>query len=305
MNFLINLSLVLAHTVVLEQRENDPHNIYRNGGDPPPTPVGESTSQQLQAYVQNLPALANATAASMTPLALAQQKATNATAPQQAALQTQLFGQYGPQLSAIGDTINANSANANAASNVQLLQGAGGQAAEEADKLQRQLDPEYYATRALAGQKTNDLLNSINLNGLSGSERAEVERSNNQSDASRGLLNAPSQIATVNNAMQFGSALNNKRNSLEQALGTATSFLPSSQGPVSGFQTATGKPANSGTTSPTTFGQSNGGADTATSLGTSLLGGINSTANNAANISANRRDTLDRVNGSFSSLPNC
>lgn len=305
MNFLLNLSLVLAHTVVLEQRESDPHNLYRNGGDPPPTSVGESTSQQLQAYIQNLPALANATGAAMTPLAQAQQNATNATAPQQAALQTQLFGQYGPQLAAIGDTINANSASSNAASNVNLLNGSGGQAAMAADKLQRQLDPEYYATRALAGQKQQDLLNSIDLNGLSGSERAEVERSNNQSDASRGLLNAPSQTATVNNAMSFGNALNVKRNSLEQALSSATSFLPSSQGPVNGFQTATGKPSNSGTTSPTTFGNPNGGADTATSLGTSLLGGINSTATNNANISANRRDTLDRVNGTFSSLPNC
>jgi hypothetical protein len=276
--------------------------------DPQPIPTQESTNQQLQAYIQNMPGLISSTSAGAVPLAEAQQAATDATAPQQAALEQQLLAQYGPQLSSIGNTITAQSNEQQAQNNTALMQGAGGQEANAAQALQEQLDPQYYATRAAAGNQIQNLLGSINLGGLTGSEAAQVERANNQSDAQRGIANSPSQTATVSNAMNFGTALQAKQNNLENALSSATSFMNQSQGPINGFQVATGQSPSSGATTPTSFGGGSTGANAASganSLGQSLLGGINSTATNNANITANRRDVLDRINGSVSSLPSC
>ena len=264
--------------------------------DPGPNAAGtgESMNSQLQAITQNMPALTAASSSSILPLAQAQQAAQNVTAPQQAALNTSLYQQYAPQLAATGNQITAQ----NAAANANLVAGAGGQAALNAETLQKQLDPEYYATRAAAGSQIQNLLGQFNLNGgLSGSETAAVERSNAQQDASRGINNTPSQTATVSNAMNFGSALAGKQQRLEQALGTATSFLPSSQGAINGFQTATGAPTNSGSITPTTFGQGTASqaSGDANTLATSILGAANSTANNSQNINANRNSALTNI----------
>ncbi len=305
--FLFNLSLVLGHSVVYELKSIlSPYGIVddaRNGGDPPAPTVGQSTNEQLQAYIQNLPNLAQTTSSQVLPTEQALQNASNVISPQQQQQALDLFSQYAPQFNQIGNTINAQNAQAQASSDLGVLQGPGQQLLSATDQAQRQLDPEYYATRTKTANSLSDLLGSINLNGLSGSERAEVERANAQSDASRGLANTPSQTATVSNAMNFGSALNTKRSQLANAIGAATNFLPSSQGSVSAFQVATGKPSSNPGATQFSGPASNLGSQ-AFSLGNNLLGNINQTALNSANINANRRDTLDRVNGTLSSLPN-
>lgn len=279
------------------------------GGDSPTAPVGESTAAQLQAYMQYLPGLMSSTAGATLPTGQTLQDANKVLAPQQEQLLTDLFGKYGPQLSSIGDTINSNTAKANLASNKDLMSGSNATALLDAtNAAQRKLDPEYYKIREAAGGQIGNLLGSIDLSGLSGSERAEVERSNNQQDQSRGLLNTPSQTATTQNAMQFGNALNVKRGVLGNALGTATNFLNSSQGPVNALQTVTGASSGQPNAGTGQFQNPNSSANSAlntvTNMGGGLLSGINTTQNNITGINSNLRDSLDRTTGVLGSLPN-
>ena len=57
--FEYNLIVCLTHTIYLEHRA--PKEIliddYRNGADKPAPTTGESTAQQMQAYIQYLPSL--------------------------------------------------------------------------------------------------------------------------------------------------------------------------------------------------------------------------------------------------------
>lgn len=310
MNFEFNLSLVLGHTLLSEVRSNySPNGVVDdavNGGDPAAPTVGESTAQQLQALTANLPGLMQSVGGNILPYEQQLQTAQNTIAPQQAQLNADLFAKYGSQLNDIGNQLASSTALSQAKSTADVLNGPGQAALSAADAAQRKLDPEYYATRSLESGKIGDLLNSIDLNGLSGSERAEVERSNAQQDASRGIANSPSQTATVNNAMNFGSALQNKRNALSQAISTATGFLPNAQGPINAVATTTGKSSNNaGVSQFSGVGTSQTGqlGGATNSLASGLLGNVNNTATSSADINANRRDSLDRVTGVLGSLP--
>lgn len=275
-------------------------------GDPSATPVGQSTAQQMQAYIQNLPALLQTTANSTLPVGQTTQNAQNVLSPQQQQLQSQLFSQYAPGLYNTGNTLNNITNTGGVANASNLLNGQGGQLVNQAISADQTANPEYYATRAATGSAINNLLGSINLNGLSGSERSEVERSLNQQNARGGNINVPSATNTVQNAMTYGSALQTKRNALSSAIQTATSFLPSSQSGVNSFAIGTGQSTAQNNPGQSQFlgigDNANNASSTNSSLGNSLLGGINSTANNAANIDANRRDALDRFNQTWSSV---
>lgn len=274
--------------------------------DPPAQGTQESTATQLQALTTGLPGLMSVINSQLSPTAQAAQNASNLTDPQAAALQAKILAKYGPSATATGSALANQAGLANTATNAAIQAGPGQQLLDTLQGQQQKLDPEYYATRAAAGSQVNNLLGSIDLSGLSGSERSEVERSNNQQDASRGLLNTPSQTATVNNAMNFGSALQAKRNALSQALGTATSFLSGAQGPINAQSAVAGQP-NQGNIGLSQFGSSANSGQTAASnvsgTSNSLLGAINSTDTNNANINANRRSSLDMVNSTLSSLP--
>lgn len=311
-SFELNLSIVLSHSIVWETKQLwSPNGVVddaRGDGDPAAKPVGESTDAQMQAYIKNLPALLNTTANQTLPVGQTTQNAQNTLAPQQQQLLSDLFSKYAPGLYKTGDELNQQESSAGIAQALKNLQGGGGQLSQAAIDADKAANPEYYSTRAAAGSKLNDLLGSIDINGLSGSERSEVERSNAQQDAQRGIANTPSQTATVQNAMQFGSALQAKRNALSNAISTATSFLPSSKSGVDAFAVGTGAATapqgNAGAGQFLGIGNNaNSASGTNASLGNSLLGGINATSNNAANIDANRRNSLDMTNSTLSSLP--
>ena len=70
------------------------------------------------------------------------------------------------------------------------------------------------------------------MGGLSGAERAEVERMNARRNLQRGQAGGGGNLTAIENAMQFGSALDRKRAALGNALQTATNFMAGSR---SGF----------------------------------------------------------------------
>lgn len=181
----------------------------------------------------------------------------------------------------------ANLANSQAQSTANLLAGPGANAAGAANNLVSQYDP----TVASTNNQANNLVNSINLNGLSGGEQAATERSLNQSNYATGNLGLDNATNAVANAMNFGNALQAKRTALGSALNTATGVTTANNNVFNPVTTAT----NSGNTS-TNFGlgtfnptQANSTTGTATSFGTSLgnqLTGIGSSQTSSGSSSA-------------------
>jgi len=261
-----------------------------------PPDVSHSTADQLQALIQYLPGLSKVFNEQLLPTEQANLATQQAIAPGQQALDTQLYGTYGPQIAKISSDIAAQQTTRDAST----LAGPGQDLARAAVSAQQIADPEYYRTRALLGQKTNDLLNSIDVNGLSGSERAEVERRLNQEAQQGGSPDISSGIKTAQNAVTFGSALQSKRNALGQAIGEATNFLPTAKSGVDVFQQVTGRPSLGPAAAQPTSAKPVG--STASNLTSQLFGNIGDTQAQTQDLMAARKTTDQRVNAAIGSF---
>lgn len=265
------------------------------GSDAPAPTATESTAEMMRAYTAGLPDLLNVTSQNILPVEKAMLEASQAVSPGYTKLQTDLYGTYGPELTRIGSELNRQNEMAQIATDTGALAEANkaGGLLDQAKAGQEKLDPEYYTSRALASSKLGDLLNSIDVNGLSGSERAEVSRSLARDNAATGNTD-PSSLSTVSNAMTFGSALDKKRNSLMNALNTASQLAPTFKSGQDAFQMTTGRSGSANTGTGQFVGNTQTGG-TATAMGNSLLGQVGQANSNAMNINANRRDTLDKA----------
>ena len=72
-------------------------------------------------------------------------------------------------------------------------------------------DQPWVQTRDAGAQKLQELLGGINMSGLSGGERAEIERMNARRNLQRGSAGGGGNLTGIENAMQFGSAMDRKR----------------------------------------------------------------------------------------------
>jgi hypothetical protein len=142
------------------------------------------------------------------------------------------LNQYAPGYQQAG----ANLAQMQAGSSADLIQGQGGRAALSANALNNYINPAQAASNSQAA----NLVNSINLNGLSGGEQSAVERSLNQSNYATGNLGVDNATNAVSNAMNFGNALQAKRAALGSALGAATGVAQSQNNILNGGQFALG-----------------------------------------------------------------
>ena len=102
-------------------------------------------------------------------------------------------------------------------------------------------DQPWMDTRDLGAQKLQELLGSINMSGLSGGERAEIERMNARRNLQRGSAGGGGNLTGIENAMQFGSALDRKRAALGNALQTATNFMAGSRSGYDPVQATLGR----------------------------------------------------------------
>lgn len=166
----------------------------------------ETTDQILSAYATHIPNILRATSSQSVPLAQADLEAARAVAPGYTAL----------------NASNTEEQNRIAAG---MLAGSGGDVAVAAKALDDRVNPEYAAIREKAATQTGNLLNSINLEGLSGGERAEVERSLNKSNYATGTLGLDNATTAVSNAMQFGDRLSQKRAELGNIVNNAAGFM--------------------------------------------------------------------------------
>lgn len=232
------------------------------------------TPQQLiDTYNQNLPQTLGITAAQAAPTAASIAGAAAGANPIYTASGLQQLNQYAPAYQQAG----ANLATQQAQTTTGLLQGAGGQAAQAAGALSNSLNP---AQQAANTQATN-LVNSINLNGLSGGEQAATERSLNQSNYATGNLGLDNATNAVSNAMNFGNALQAKRTALGSALGTATGVASNQNQFVNPVGTATAAGNTSSNFGLGTFApnQGNSTANSALTFGQSIFA---PTASNAS-----------------------
>ena len=223
-----------------------------------PTPsVQETTEKALRAYKDNYPEYA----------AMLRQEAGKELArqqelyPEQLKLAQQQLGAakaFVPQYGQLASDEAYREAMSEAGKQVDVLRGPGGQLIDEAFAKSQQVDPEFYGRRAQTGAMLGDLLRSFAAPGtvsadnpfgtftgeLSGSERAEIERSLAQNRARSGSMGGPMAMSdVVSNAMMFGQGVQNRRDALGRALGQATSFLPAARSGFDPFQVAMGRPS--------------------------------------------------------------
>ena len=245
----------------------------------------------LQAITGSTPALAQSTLAG-----------AQGVSPGYNQLLTNLYQQFAPQLAKTGSQVENISRTGAANTDVNILGGAGGAAAKQGEALNRQFNPEFYKTRSAASGKLGELLSSINL----GNANPEAERLVGQESARTGNLASPSATGTVANALSFGNELQKRRNALGQALGTASGFLPASQSQF-GQNIALGsigRPATNTGLNQFAGVQGAGLGTQAQGLASGIYSGNLGAAQNTANIEANRRDILDRVQESAAVSPN-
>ena len=223
-----------------------------------PTPsVQETTEKALRAYKDNYPEYA----------AMLRQEAGKELARQQELYPEQLklaqqqlaaAKAFVPQYGQLASDEALREAMEEAGKQVDVLRGPGGQLIDEAFAKSQQVDPEFYGRRAQTGAMLGDLLRSFAAPGtvsadnpfgtftgeLSGSERAEIERSLAQNRARSGSMGGPMAMSdVVSNAMMFGQGVQNRRAALGRALGQATSFLPAARSGFDPFQVAMGRPS--------------------------------------------------------------
>ena len=185
---------------------------------------------------------------------------------------SQLAG-YAPGYAQVGNNLSQQQAGNTA----QLLAGNGGVASLEAAGLSNILNP---AQAASNGQAAN-LVNSINLNGLSGGEQSAVDRSLSQSNYATGNLGLDNATTAVSNAMNFGNALQAKRTALGSALGAAGGVAANQNTFAQPVQTA----LNAGNTSGN-FGLSTFNPTQANQFATTPFSFASSFGNQLAGVSA-------------------
>lgn len=261
-----------------------------------PTAV-ESTHESLQALSQYFPGLMAAYQQQIAPTEQAKLSASQQVSPQYAALLNQLYQNYAPGLAKTGSDIEQQNRLAQAATDASILKGPGADLARTYSGIDKELNPEYYKTRAAASDKLGQLLSSIDLN----KPDVEAERLIGQENARTGNLGNTSNTNTVGNALQFGQAKATRQNALSNAIGQATQFLqPSSNASFNPATTILNRPTSN--TGLSQFGGVTPSGNEAFASGNNFLNTIGGFQNQASQINANRRDVLDRLNETTSSL---
>jgi len=237
--------------------------------------VGGFSQGLAQQYASTLPTILNATSAGQGAIDLSQARSAAATTPIYSQAGLTNLQNFALPYALTGANVTNALQEQGAQTQANLLNQFGQSEAQSYRAADAAANPEYYKTLGTATTGLNNLVNSINLNGLSGSERAEVERSLGQSQTATGNLGLDNATNAVSNAMTFGSALQQKRDALASALNTATNLMGQSR---NGFNPSSVM-ANSGTAGTGNIGTNNfTGVATpgnqAYGMGTSQLGNL-------------------------------
>lgn len=267
-----------------------------------PSKAYRKAASNIQATVDLMPFLNEAINSNILPTALANLEASKATSGPYAELMLQLYNQYGPALNEIGNEIARRNKLAESSSDLEVLKGPGKDVVKEAYDLSQVFDKPYYDTRDLSAKRYADLVGSIDLTGaLSQTERDEINKGLTIEGMRRGTGYAPSNTDVVANAMQYGNAgfqrKQSAQDSLSKALAVSSQMMPAMKSGVDVFQVATGKSSapNSGDARFTGINtNTQQGANLASQLGNNMFGGINQMQQTQMQIDSQKKDWLDK-----------
>jgi hypothetical protein len=308
--FEINLSKVLSHSMVWESSrlevDNDiPLGYYRNGGSPAPG-TQESMAEVMKAYRENLLPMIQQQVSAAKQYEPAMQDLREQISPREQQLNADLYAKYGPQFAKTGSDIARQNAQAQAETDLGIVSGTGRDLVREAMKTQKEADPEAYRARELALSNLEKLQGSLTdpNAGLSGAERAEIDRSLARENFARGTGATPTATSTVSNAMAFGGAGEARKQQRQSAIANAAQLATGAVQPLSSridtFQMTTGRPSiNQG--EARTGGAREVGQES-NAMGMNMFGNASQMRQQENQINASRQSALDQFGGVMSGL---
>ena len=311
--FEINLSKVLSHSMVWESSrlevDNDiPLGYYRNGGSPAPG-TQESMAEVMKAYRENIIPMIQQQVTAARQYEPEMQKLREEISPKEQALNKRLYEEFGPEFARIGSQIARQNAQAQAETDLGIVSGTGRELVREAMRTQKEADPEAYRARELALKNLEQLQGSLTdpNAGLSGAERAEIDRSMARENFARGTGATPTATSTVSNAMAFGQAGEARKAQRQSAIANAAQLAAGAVQPLSSridtFQLTTGRPSvNQG--EARTGGAREVGQES-NAMGMNLFGNASQMRQQENQINASRKSALDQFSQVMGSLPSC
>ena len=311
--FEFNLSKVLSHSMVWESSrlevDNDiPLGYYRNGSPVIPN-TQESMESVMKAYRENIIPMIQQQVQAARQYEPEMQRLREEISPREQALNARLYEQFGPEFARIGSDIARQNAQAQAVTDLGIVSGTGRELVREAMRTQREADPEAYRARELALANLEQLQGSLTdpNAGLSGAERAEIDRSLARQDFARGTGATPTATSTVSNAMAFGGAGEARKQQRQSAIANAAQLAAGAVQPLSSridtFQLTTGRPSvNQG--EARTGGAREVGQES-NAMGMNLFGNASQMRQQENQLNAQRKTGLDQFTQVMGSLPSC
>lgn len=311
--FEINLSKVLGHSMVwestrLEVDNGIPKGFFVNGSPVIPN-TQESMESVMKAYRENIIPMIQQQVAAARQYEPEMQKLREEISPREQALNAQLYRQFGPEFARIGSDIARQNAQAQAETDLGIVSGTGRELVREAMRTQKEADPEAYRARELALQNLEQLQGSLTdpNAGLSGAERAEIDRSLARENYARGTGATPTATSTVANAMAFGGAGEARKAQRQSAIANAAQLAAGAVQPLSSridtFQLTTGRPSvNMG--EARTGGAREVGQES-NAMGMNLFGNASQMRQQENQLNAQRKTGLDQFTQVMGSLPSC
>jgi hypothetical protein len=311
--FEFNLSKVLSHSMVWESSrlevDNDiPLGYYRNGSPVIPN-TQESMESVMKAYRENIIPMIQQQVQAARQYEPEMQKLREEISPREQALNARLYEQFGPEFARIGSDIARQNAQAQAETDLGIVSGTGRELVREAMRTQREADPEAYRARELALANLEQLQGSLTdpNAGLSGAERAEIDRSMARENFARGVGATPTATSTVSNAMAFGQAGEARKAQRQSAIANAAQLAAGAVQPLSSridtFQLTTGRPSvNQG--EARTGGAREVGQES-NAMGMNLFGNASQMRQQENQLNAQRKTGLDQFTQVMGSLPSC
>lgn len=198
-------------------------------------PTSESTQEMLRAFEGYGPAAVRAMTSVMPDAAWQEFLAKQRVALPEAQLQADVYSQVAPQLNRTAAQVDRENQLAASQTELSLVNGSGAQLTEAANRLQAMVDPEFYRNKAEMGDQISALLSGLNPNAMSETERENIARGLARTNGT-----VPTSTATtVENAMVFGDALNQKRAQTAAILAQLTPAMQGTRSGIDGFNVAT------------------------------------------------------------------
>jgi hypothetical protein len=262
-------------------------------GGPDKVNAQETTEQQMTAFIRNLGPLMEVVSKNILPAEQALQDSRNAISPQQSQLELDLFEQFGPLLNEIGSNIAEQNAKRQVQIDTDIAEDRGRDLVAAAQQLARDADPEFFDNREAASDSFLQLLESLDPNGLSGSEEAGVERGVNRTLNRDGDRNTGSSGASLKSALSFDDRLLKKKQTLGAVLNTFPAVQQGSRSGIDTFQLTTGRPSMPSFSQFNPTGSRETGGLT-TQFGSQFLGETGSNARQANDINSRRKDGFEK-----------